>query len=152
MRSYFLGCFWMKINSDECSRTVWAPRMLWAACFVSHAHFVYNFNKTPWFLLMWMVRFLTFVHKDLSSGNKSLWTKGVLIKDPIRTQINKNVLIKDPVLKIRTLLETVLAILAWVMALEFVRSLKLNRPLPLSHILLTDPYAEVRFLTALCTP
>ena len=48
--------------------------MLWAACFVSHAHFVYNFNKAPWFLLRWMVRFLTFVHKDLFPDDKSLWT------------------------------------------------------------------------------
>ena len=65
MRSLFLGRFWVKIDSDECSRSVWAPRMLWAACFSLMLTFVYNFNKTPWFPLMWMVRFLTFVHKDL---------------------------------------------------------------------------------------
>ena len=41
--------------------------MLWAACFSLMLTFDYNFNKTPWFPLMWMVRFLTFVHKDLSS-------------------------------------------------------------------------------------
>ena len=58
---------WVKIDSDECSRTAWAPRMLWAACFSLILTFVYNFNKTPWSPLMWMVRFVTFVHKDLCS-------------------------------------------------------------------------------------
>ena len=47
--------------------------MLWAACFSLMLTFVYNFNKTPWFPLMWMVRFVTFVHKDLFP-DKYLWS------------------------------------------------------------------------------
>ena len=31
----------------------------------SSSYFVYNFSKTPWFSLMWMVRYVTFVHMDL---------------------------------------------------------------------------------------
>ena len=42
-------------------------------CFSLMLTFVYNFNKTPWFPLMWMVRFVTFVHKDLFP-DKYLWS------------------------------------------------------------------------------
>ena len=57
--------FVCRCNYTYCSGTVWEPRILdfiWH-CFSSN--FVYNFNKTPLFPLMWMVRFVTFVHKDL---------------------------------------------------------------------------------------
>ena len=76
MRSHFLGRFWVKIDSDYVvlQKRMSTERMLWAACFSLMLTFVYNFNKTPWFLLRWMVRFLTFVHKDLFPDDKSLWT------------------------------------------------------------------------------
>ena len=35
----------MKIDSDQCSRSVWALGLLWAICFVSHAHFCFVFQK-----------------------------------------------------------------------------------------------------------
>ena len=35
----------MKIDSDQCSRSVWALGLLWATCFVSHAHFCFVFQK-----------------------------------------------------------------------------------------------------------
>ena len=47
--------------------------MLEISCHCSSSYFVYNFNKTPWFPLMWMVRFVTFVHKDLFP-DKYLWS------------------------------------------------------------------------------
>ena len=54
--------------------------MLEISCHCSSSNFVYNFNKTPWFPLMWMVRFVTFVHKDLCQGtnpceqNLQIWS------------------------------------------------------------------------------
>ena len=67
-RCLFLGRLWVYEGSDCCSRTVWEPRSLEISWYCSSSYFVYNFNKTPWFLLMWMVRFVTFVHKDLCQG------------------------------------------------------------------------------------
>ena len=61
----FLGRLWVYQRSDCCSRTVWAPRMLEKNWHCSSSYFVYNFSKTPWLPLMWMVRFVTFVYKDL---------------------------------------------------------------------------------------
>ena len=69
MRSLFLGCFWTKIWSDNCFETVSTPGLLLEGWHCSSSNFVYNFNKTPWFPLMWMVRFVTFVHKYLSRNN-----------------------------------------------------------------------------------
>ena len=37
----------MKINSDECSRTVWTQRMLWDAFYFAHTHFCFVFQKLP---------------------------------------------------------------------------------------------------------
>ena len=65
-RSLFLGRLWVYERSDCCSRTVWDPRMLEISWNCFSSNFVYNFNKTPWFPLMWMIRFVTFVHKYLS--------------------------------------------------------------------------------------
>ena len=65
VRSFFLGRFWTKIRSDNCFETVSTPGLLLEGWHCFSSNFVYNFNKTPWFPLMWMVRFVTFVHKDL---------------------------------------------------------------------------------------
>ena len=62
-RSLFLGRFWTKIQFDNCFETVSTPGLLLGGWHCSSTNFVYNFNKTPWFPLMWMVRFVTFVHK-----------------------------------------------------------------------------------------
>ena len=64
-RSLFLGRFWTKIQSDNCFETVSTPGLLLEGWHCCSSNFVYNFSKTPWFPLMWMVRFVTFVHKDL---------------------------------------------------------------------------------------
>ena len=64
---------WVYERSDCCSRTVWDPRMLEISWHCFSSNFVYNFNKPPWFPLMWMVRFVTFVHKDLFP-DKYLWS------------------------------------------------------------------------------
>ena len=48
-----------------CSRTVWAPRMLDKIWHCFSIYFVYYFSKTSWLVLMWMVRFVTFVHRDM---------------------------------------------------------------------------------------
>ena len=58
----FLGRFWTKIQSDNCFETVSTPGLLLEGWHCCSSNFVYNFNKTPWFPLMWMVRFVTFVH------------------------------------------------------------------------------------------
>ena len=68
MRSLFLGRFWTKIQSDNCFETVSTPGLLLEGWHCSSSNFVYNFSKTPWFPLMWMVRFVTFVHKYLWHG------------------------------------------------------------------------------------
>ena len=64
-RSLFLGRFWTKIQSDNCFETVSTPGLLLEGWHCSSSNFVYNFNKPPWFPLMWMVRLVTFVHKYL---------------------------------------------------------------------------------------
>ena len=66
--SLFLGRFWTKIQSDNCFETVSTPGLLLEGWHCCSSNFVYNFSKTPWFPLMWMVRFVTFVHKDLWHG------------------------------------------------------------------------------------
>ena len=72
-RSLFLGRFWTKIQSDNCFETVSTPGLLLEGWHCCSSNFVYNFSKTPWFPLMWMVRFVTFVHKDLFP-DKYLWS------------------------------------------------------------------------------
>merc|ERR1712037_986850 len=61
----FLGRFWTKIQSDNCFETASTPGLLLEGWHCCSSNFVYNFSKTPWFPLMWMVRFVTFVHKYL---------------------------------------------------------------------------------------
>ena len=56
----FMGLYKIRLLLRDRMRTK-NLRFFWH-CFSSN--FVYNFNKTPWFPLMWMVRFVTFVHKD----------------------------------------------------------------------------------------
>ena len=71
-RSLFLGRLRVYTRSDCCSRTVWHPGTLDFSWHCFSSNFVYNFNKTPWFPLMWMVRFVTFVHKDLFPAKTNL--------------------------------------------------------------------------------
>ena len=72
-RSFFLGRLRVCTRSDCCSRAVWEPRSLEISYHCSSSYFVYNFSKTPWFPLMWMIRFVNFVHKDLFP-DKYLWS------------------------------------------------------------------------------
>ena len=71
-RCLFLGRLRVYTRSDCCSGTVWEPRTLEISWHCFSSNFVYNFNKTPWFPLMWKVRFVTFVHKQCQLISKVL--------------------------------------------------------------------------------
>ena len=65
-RSLFLGRLWVKIDSDQCSRTVWDPRMLQDASLFPLTYFCFDFQKLA-----------------VLKARQSLFSRGFVPKRPI---------------------------------------------------------------------